>query len=215
MRIMLVDDHAIVRRGLAQLIEGEADLTVSGEAENVEEAMAALDAAAPDLVVVDITLKQSSGIDLIIQLREQRPDIKTLVLSMHTEISVAERALRAGARGYVTKQDADEEFIGALRKVAAGGLYVPPYMSDRLLESLVNIHEPTFEERLAALSDRERAVFECMGAGKDTKEIASELGLNLKTVETYRRRLKAKLEIDSTSKLTYRAFEYFYQNPEA
>lgn len=215
MRIFLVDDHALVRRGLAQLLEGEADMAVCGEAESVGEALEAIGPAAPDLVVVDISLKASNGIDLIAQLREERPEVKAIVLSMHTEASVAERALRAGARGYVTKQDADEEFIGALRKVAAGGMYVPPYMSDRLLESLVKSNDKTFEERLDDLSDRERAVFACMGAGKDTKEIASELGLNLKTVETYRRRLKAKLDIDSTSRLTYKAFEHFYRNSES
>jgi DNA-binding NarL/FixJ family response regulator len=214
MRIFLVDDHAIVRRGLVQLIAGEADLSVCGEAESVDEAMAAMEAAAPDLVVVDIILKGSNGIDLIAMLRDEYPEVKMLVLSMHTEVGVAERALRAGARGYVTKQDADEELIGALRKVAAGGMYVPPYMSERLLESLVKTQETTFEERLASLSERERAVFVCMGAGKDTKEIAGELGLNLKTVETYRRRLRAKLDIDSTSKLSFKAFEHFHQQPE-
>lgn len=211
MKILLVDDHPVVRRGIAQLLDEEADMEVCGEAESVEAALEVMGKTNPDVTLVDLSLRGADGFELIAAMREDYPKVIPLVLSMHAEISYVERALRAGAKGYVTKNEADETIIGAIRKVYDGGLYIEERMNEEVLKRLVSAPEKDLKDRIGDLSEREHAVFELMGSGKDTREIAHVLGLNMKTVETYRRRIKAKLEIDSMSKLAYTAFEYFSQ----
>ncbi len=208
MKIVLVDDHSVVRRGLQQLIEDEADMTVCGEAENVDEALRVIGATQPEVALIDISLRDSNGIDLIKALKEQHAAVIPLVLSMHTEVAYAEKALLAGAKGYITKDAADEKVIEALRKVAEGGLYLQESMKEDVLQRLVSGPPVSMDDQVAALSNRERAVFLAMGEGKNTREIGQELKVNLKTIETYRRRIKAKLDIDSMSKLAHTAFEY-------
>lgn len=208
MRIVLVEDHSVVRRGLSQLIEEEPDMEVCGEAESVDEALLVIATQQPDVALVDISLRDSNGIDLIRALKEQYPGVITLVLSMHAEVAYAHKALLAGAKGYITKEVADEIVIAALRKVYEGGIYLLDSMKEEVLERLVSGPAASMDDQIAGLSKRERAVFLAMGAGKNTREIGQELGLNLKTIETYRRRIKAKLDIDSTTRLTHAAFEY-------
>lgn len=212
MRILLVEDHPVVRRGIAQLLAEEPDMEVCGEAESVEEALEAVGRAVPDVALVDLSLRESSGLDLLKALKERYPAIISLVLSMHAEVGYVEKALRAGAKGYVTKDQADEVIIEAIRKAFRGGLYIQPSLSEEVLQRLVTGPEQSVADRIGELSERERAVFLMMGEGKDTKEIAGALGLNLKTVETYRRRIRTKLDIHSTSKLTHAAFEYIAQH---
>ncbi|MFM1918507.1 MAG: hypothetical protein RLZZ303_141 [Candidatus Hydrogenedentota bacterium] len=211
MRILLVEDHPVVRRGIAQLLNDESDMEVCGEAESVDEALALVEHNPPDVALVDISLRNSNGIDLIKTLKEQYPSIVSLVLSMHAEAGYVERALKAGAKGYVTKDQADEIIIEAIRKVNGGGLYLQSNLSEEVLQRLVNAPEKAVTDRVGDLSDRERAVFLMMGEGKDAKEISAALGVNLKTVETYRRRIRAKLDINSMSKLAHAAFEYISQ----
>jgi DNA-binding NarL/FixJ family response regulator len=208
MKILLVDDHSVVRRGLSQLIRQEADLEVCGEATSVDEALRAIEETRPDVTLVDLSLRESNGFDLLKLMKERFPEVTPLVLTMHEDVGFAEKALRAGARGYVTKEAADEIVIEALRKVASGGLYLLESMQEEVLERLLSGPPQRLEDQIAALSERERAVFIAMGEGKNTREIGEALGLNLKTVETYRRRIKAKLDIDSMSKLAHMAFEY-------
>jgi DNA-binding NarL/FixJ family response regulator len=210
-RILLVEDHPVVRRGIAQLLNDEPDMEVCGEADSVDDALAAVPTTRPDIALVDLSLRDSNGLDLIRALKEQHPAVAALVLSMHAEAGFAEKALRAGAKGYVTKDQADDTIIEAIRKVQAGGLYLQRNLSEEVLQRLVEGPEKPVADRIADLSERERAVFLLMGQGRDAKEIAAELGLNLKTVETYRRRIRAKLDIASMSKLTHAAFEYVAQ----
>lgn len=212
MRILLVEDHPVVRRGIAQLLAEEPDMSVCAEAESVEDALQTLERDVPDVALIDLSLRESNGLDLLLQLKERYPSVVSLVVSMHAEVGYVERALRAGAKGYVTKDQADEVIIEAIRKAYRGGLYIQPSLSEEVLQRLVQGPEQSVADRIGELSDRERAVFLLMGEGKDTKEIAAALGLNLKTVETYRRRIRTKLDIHSTSKLTHAAFEYIAQH---
>ncbi len=215
MKILLVEDHPVVRRGIAQLLNDEPDMEVCGEAESVDEAVACVGNSLPDIALVDLSLRNSNGIDFIKTLKERHPGVTALVLSMHSEAAHVEKALRAGAKGYVTKDQADEVIIEAIRKVRAGGLYIQPGLGEEVLQRMVEGPEKSMTDRIDDLSERERAVFLLMGTGSDSKEIAAELGLNLKTVETYRRRIRAKLDIASMSKLVHAAFEYTAQRDSA
>lgn len=193
-RIYIVDDHSIVRHGLSVLLARASDLTVCGEAGSFEEALTGLPAAAPDLAVIDITLKDRSGLDLIRDLREQLPDLKALVLSMHDETEYAERALRAGARGYVMKENADDVLVEAIRAVLRGEIYVSPAASRRMVENIADgTKDGASAEGIGSLTDRERDVFERLGRGYTTKRIADELGLSARTVEVHRANIKRKL----------------------
>jgi DNA-binding NarL/FixJ family response regulator len=211
MRVFLVEDHAVVRRGIAQLLGDAPDMEVCGEAQSVDEALDLIPSVKPDVALVDISLRGSNGIDLIKTLKAKYPHIVSLVLSMHTEPANVEKALRAGAKGYVTKDQADEVVIEALRRVHGGGMYLESHRSEEVLQRLMDGPEKGVKDRIAELSDRERDVFLMMGEGKDGREIANGLGVNLKTVETYRRRIRAKLDINSMSKLAHAAFEYVSQ----
>ncbi len=200
-RVMLVDDHPIVRYGFAQLLAGAADLVVCGQAADAREALDALATARPDVVVVDVSLGATSGIDLIRDLKQQVPDAVVLVVSMHDEHLYAERALRAGASGYLMKDEATDAIVRAIRTVAAGGTFVSEEVSMRLLQRVVAGGAPRGDSPLAALSDRELHVLELMGKGLGTREIAEQLHISVKTVESYRARLKEKMNLRSGTEL--------------
>jgi len=203
-RILIVDDHPVFRLGLARMLDGEEGLAVCGEARSVEEAGASLDELAPDLVVVDISLPGASGLELVKGIKERWPELPALVLSMHDEALFASRALRAGARGYVNKQEPVEEMVAAVRTVLSGGTYLSPRMRSRL-EAGGRRGGREIEAPVECLSDRELEVFGLIGEGLGTREIADRLGIAVKTVETYREHIKDKLALESAPELARRA----------
>jgi DNA-binding NarL/FixJ family response regulator len=203
-RILIVDDHPVFRLGLAQMLGTEEGLAVCGEAQSAELALERLDELAPDLVVVDISLAGASGLDLVKRLRERRPELPALVLSMYDETLFASRSLRAGARGYVNKQEPVEEMIAAVREVLAGGTYLSPRMRTRL-EARTGAEAGELGAPAACLSNRELEVFGLIGEGLRTREIAERLGIAVKTVETYREHIKEKLGLESGPELARRA----------
>jgi len=211
-RIMLVDDHPLVRRGLTQLINGEGDLFVCAEASSGEDALAAIDKVNPDLIVVDIALKGINGIELIKRLRSRLPNVKMLVASMHDESLFAERALRAGARGYINKEEAPENVIEAIRQVLSGGVFLSSVVKDRLLSVMIDGGEPSDQSLVETLSDRELEVFTLIGRGLTTREIANRLHLSVKTIETHRERVRSKLNISNSSELMRHAVQWVLEN---
>ena len=203
-RILIVDDHPVFRLGLARMLDGEEGLAVCGEARSTEEAFESVDELAPDLVVVDVSLPGASGLELVKGLRERRPELPALVLSMHDEALFAGRSIRAGACGYVNKQEPVEEMIAAVRTVLAGDTYLSPRMRARL-EARGRRGGREMEAPVESLSDRELEVFGLIGEGLGTREIAERLGIAVKTVETYREHVKNKLGLESAPELARRA----------
>jgi DNA-binding NarL/FixJ family response regulator len=206
-RILLVDDHPLVRERLADVINHEPDLRVCGGAAERHEALRAIAASNPDLVIIDLNLKESDGLELIKDIRQRHPELRMLVVSMHDESLYAERALRAGAHGYITKENATTDILLAIRKVLAGRIY----MSDTLAEQIAT--KVTGHRREAAfapekLSDRELSVFELIGQGFTLREIADQLHLDVKTVETYRVRIKEKLDLKDAGEVLKRAIQW-------
>ncbi|MGH9322613.1 MAG: response regulator transcription factor [Vicinamibacteria bacterium] len=197
-RVLIVDDHPIVRRGLIELIEQESDLEVVGEAGDSASALSAIEMLAPDVVIVDLMLKGSNGIDLIKELKAQNRDVRILVVSMHDEAIYAERALRAGGHGYIMKQEATNEVLTALRRVLAGDVYVSTEMVRKILLRMVGAGPGEGIERL---SDRELEVFQWIGRGLAVAEIAEKLKVSPKTVETYRSHIKEKLGLGSATEV--------------
>jgi len=200
--VLIVDDHPLMRFGMAQLIAPHPDLRVCGEADSVADAVRAATALQPDLVLVDLSLKDRSGLALLEILRQTVPDTMLLVVSMHDEALFAERALRFGARGYVMKDETADTLILAIRQVLSGRVYV----SDRIAQSVLQRlgHDvPPPGGRLATLTDRELEVFELIGRGLGTNAIAARLGVSVKTIETHRASLKAKLGLDSSALVRY------------
>jgi DNA-binding NarL/FixJ family response regulator len=209
LRIVIVDDHPIVRRGLKDLIEQERDLEVCCEADDAQAAMKALAVHAHGLAIVDLLLRNSSGIDLVKEIHRKYPDLPVLVVSMYEESVYAERVLRAGARGYVMKHELNETIINAIRRVLAGGIYVSDAISEHILRGLASTRHNKFGASVQSLSDRELEVFRMVGRGIKTQDIAARLQVSSKTVETYRARIKGKLNIGSSSDLMQFAVEYF------
>ena len=209
-RILIVDDYPIVRQGLAQLINQETDLHVCGEAEDAAHAMERVAALCPDLVVVDISLKDSSGLDLIKTLHSRDPKLPILVLSMHDETLYAERVLRAGARGYVMKQEATTQVLEAIRQVFRGEISLSGRMVGRLLKTMAYGRETGGETPLARLSDRELEVFRLLGQGHRTRQVAEVLHLSVKTVETHRAHLMEKLHLAHATELIRYATQWAY-----
>jgi DNA-binding NarL/FixJ family response regulator len=200
-KILLVDDHPVVRDGFAELINREPDLSVCAAAEDRSGAIEAIEQTAPQLVVIDLTLKNSSGMELIKDIHARWPEMLLLVVSMHNETLYAERVLRAGARGYITKQQATRDILQAIRRVLAGGTYLNETTGAAILARLAakpQIKEDTISD---LLTDRELQVFELTGQGFNTREISSQLRIDMKTVETYRLRIREKLKLDSSSEL--------------
>ncbi len=206
-KVFLVDDHTLVRQAVSQLINQEADLGVCGEAESAPEALRSIAELKPDVVVVDLTLKEGSGLDLVKDLKLRQPNLPVLVLSMHDESTYAERLLRSGARGYVMKDEASDKVVIALRKVLSGEVYLSDKMSARILHKLVG-GAPATASPVDLLSDRELQVFELIGQGIGTRRIAEKLHLSVKTVETYREHIKLKLKLDNATDLLQHAIQW-------
>jgi len=207
-RIFIVDDHPIMRDGIAQLVNQQPDLEVCGEASSAPEALEALDRVAPDLMLVDISLTGMDGIELIKIVRKRRPGLPTLVLSMHAEALYAERSVRAGAKGYVMKHASPETLLEAMRRVLAGKLFLSPEMTEKLLEKAAGDGLAGNESPIAALSDREVEIFKLIGQGLKPQRISEELHLSVKTVETYYSRIKQKLGLKDASELLQMAISW-------
>ncbi len=207
-KILIVDDHPIFRHGLAQLINQEHDLEVCGEAEDYHSAWKAVHDLTPDMVIVDITLKNMSGIDLIKELHKTHKALPLLVISMHEESLYAERSLRAGARGYIMKQMASDSVIDAIRQVLQGRLYASRSVTDNLLSRFVEGSQASIESPVQSLTDREIDVFRLIGEGKGISEIAEKLHLSVKTIGTYRERIKEKLQIKNATELLRYAMKW-------
>jgi len=203
-----VDDHPIVRQGLAELIDPEPDLEICGEAEDAAGALRTIEESGPDLAVVDISLKDSSGIELIKDLKLRFPDLVVLVLSMHDESFYAERVLRAGAKGYITKDEATEDVILAIRKLLDGGFYLSEKMSAKMLSKFVEGPSETGGMPIERLTDRELQVFELIGRGISTRNVAVKLHLSIKTVESHRENIKRKLKLDNATELLQHAIKW-------
>lgn len=209
-QVFLLDDHPIVRQGLAQLINQQAGLEVCGEAASVAEASTALLVLKPDIIVIDVSLDGSSnGIEFIKTVKEQCPSMAFLVNSMHDETLYGERALRAGARGYIMKQEAPEKVIVAIRRILSGQIYMSDVMTERMLEHRYNGATANLTP-LEALSDRELEVFQFIGRGETTARIAKFLHRSVKTVETYRGRIKEKLNLKDNMQLIRHAMQSVY-----
>lgn len=200
-RIFVVDDHPIVRQGLAQLINNEVDLTVCGQGEDAYQSLRAIKDSKPDLALVDISLKNSDGIELLKELRAVAPELPVLILSMHDESLYAERALRAGARGYIMKQEAPQTLLSAVRKVLLGEVYVSEKMGATLLQRIVGGRKAGGNLPMDRLTDRELGIFAMIGAGQSMKDIADKLCLSVKTVEAHREHIKEKLNLKSSAEL--------------
>jgi DNA-binding NarL/FixJ family response regulator len=212
--ILLIDDHPIVRQGLAQLINQESDLLVTAEAASAREALDAVEKKIPDIAIVDISLDDRSGIELIKDLRARDPNLPILALSMHDESLYAERALRAGAKGYIMKQEATDQVMTAIRKVLEGQIYVSERMASRLLDQFVSTKPGDEESPLGRLSDRELEIFSMIGRGLGTREIANKLYLSIKTVEAHREHIKEKLKLRSGTELMRMAVQYALESPK-
>jgi DNA-binding NarL/FixJ family response regulator len=204
-RILLVDDHAVVRFGIAQLINQQGDLMVCGEEEDAGKALSAIGKLKPDLVIADISLKDSSGLELMRNIKAQYSGLPVLVVSAHDESIYAEIAFRAGALGYLMKGDALDMVVSAIRRVLSGNVYVSDTLAARMLNQQIRGHTQIEESPIKDLSDREIEVFQLIGQWKKTKEIASELHLSIKTVEYYREQIKQKLDLKSAVELTQHA----------
>ena len=207
-RILIVDDHPIVRQGLAELINHESDLVVCGQAEDAHEAIKAIKDLSPTMAIIDISLKETSGLELIKDIHSQYPDLPVLALSMHDEMLYAERALRAGAMGYIMKQEATENVIVAVRRILGGEIYVSDRMAARMVRKLVTGQIETTTSQVASLSDRELEVFHLIGKGHGTRQISERLHLSVKTIETYRAHIKEKLNLADAAELLQYAIQW-------
>lgn len=207
-KVLVVDDHPVVRQGLALLINHEPDLAVCGEAATAAEALKAIADARPDVAIVDLSLKGASGLDLIKDIKVRHPGLPVLVLSMSDENVYAERALRAGARGYMMKEEATEKVLTALRRVLGGAVYLSDAMASRLLSQFVAGDAAGGGSPVDRLSDRELEVFRLIGQGLGTGEIARRLHLSPKTIETHRAHIKVKLGLDSGTDLLRQAIRF-------
>lgn len=208
-RILLVDDHPIVRQGLAELINHEKDLFVCGTAESFNETLDQIPSLKPDLVVADISLKGGNdGIELLKNIKARYPKTMVLMLSMHDETLYALRALRAGAAGYIMKQEATERVLVAIRQVLKGEIYLSEQMEKKLMHQLVGGRAVRTGSPIEDLSDRELQIFSLIGQGRSTRQIAEELHLSVKTVETHRAHIKEKLNLKSATELVQHAVQW-------
>lgn len=208
-RILIVDDHPIVRQGLENLINHEKDLMVCQQAENAHQAMKAIDKLNPDMVIVDIALKEKNGLELIKDIKIQYPGLPILALSMHHESLYAERVIRAGARGYIMKQQATENIVKAIRKILNGQLYLSDNMTAKMMHKMVGRRKDKAEASTTEiLSDRELEVFLLIGKGHGTRQIADQLHLSVKTIESYRAHIKEKLSLSNAAELLRYAIQW-------
>jgi DNA-binding NarL/FixJ family response regulator len=207
-KVFVVDDHPIVRQGLALLLNAQADLEVCGEAEEAQAALEALERVTPDILLVDISLHGPDGLDLVKAVRARTSSLPMLVLSMHDESIYAERVLRAGANGYIMKQEATDRVLVAIRQILRGDVYISDRVASRMVRQYVKGPGDETRPALAALSDRELEVFRLIGEGHSTRSIAGELHLSVKTVETHQAHIKEKLSLHSARELVQYAIEW-------
>lgn len=207
-KVFVVDDHAIVREGLTLLINREADLSVCGVAEEMHSALRAIETLRPDILIVDISLNGPDGLDLLKAIRMREPGLPVLILSMHDESIYAERALRAGANGYIMKQEATEKVLVALRRIQSGEIYVSERIADRMLKNYITGSGTLRKSSIGDLSDRELEVFRLIGIGHGTRQIAEELHVSIKTVESYQAHIKEKLCLRSARELVQHAIQW-------
>jgi DNA-binding NarL/FixJ family response regulator len=207
-RVFIVDDHPLVREGLTNLINGQDDLIVCGEAKDVAQTINGIVKARPDVALIDISLENESGLELVKQLRSQFPQMALIILSMHDEGLYAERALRAGARGYVMKHETSKSVLASIRQVLAGGVYVSAKIVKRMALRLASSREALARSPVERLSDRELEIFRLLGQGRTTSQIAEDLNLSLKTVQAYCARAKEKFGVTSLTELLRAAIRW-------
>jgi DNA-binding NarL/FixJ family response regulator len=208
-RVLIVDDHPIVRQGLRRMIETESDLVVCGEVQTEREARAAIRALAPDVVIVDISLTQGDGLELVRDVHAQRPELPMLVLSMHDELIYGERLLAAGACGYIMKQAASDQLLVALRRVLSGEIYISDALAGSLGRARAQGVDGIGSDPIDRLSNRELQVLSLIGRGLSSREAADGLGLSVKTVETHRQSLKRKLNLATNAQLLQYAINWY------
>jgi DNA-binding NarL/FixJ family response regulator len=206
--VFIVDDHPLLRQGLALMINREKDLAVCGEAEEAQAAMRAIAQYQPDILIVDISLNGPDGLELLKSIRNSYASLPVLILSMHDEATYAERALRARANGYIMKQEATEKVLVAVRRILNGEVYLSDRIANKMLQQYIGGASTALQSRLSALSDRELEVFRSIGEGRSTRQIADELHLSVKTVETYQAHLKEKLALRSGRELIQHAIQW-------
>jgi len=207
-RVLLIDDHPIVRQGLALLIDREADLSVCGEAEGARSAFHAIATLRPDIVLLDISLNGPDGLDVLKEIRMKTGSLPVLILSMHDESIYAERAMRAGANGYIMKQEATEKVLVAIRRILQGGVYLSDRLTNTMLQQFVHGTWAPKTSPLVTLTDRELEVFRLIGEGHGTRQIADELHLSVKTIESYQAHIKEKLSLRNARELVQHAIEW-------
>src|ERR1700719_4196272 len=210
--VLVVDDHPLMRQGLAMLINQQQDLQVCGEAEEAVAAMQAVAQMRPDIMILDISLSGPDGLELLKNIRATDPELPVLVLSMHDEAIYAERALRARANGYIMKQEATEKVLVAVRRILGGDIYLSDRMANKMLQQYISGTSADVSSRLSALSDRELEVFRLIGEGRSTRQIAEKLHLSIKTVETYQAHIKDKLSLHSGRELVRHAIKSTISN---
>jgi DNA-binding NarL/FixJ family response regulator len=207
-KVFVIDDHPIIRQGLTLLINQEADLAVCGEAEEMHSALKAIEACHPDILIVDISLNGPDGLELLKNIRITSPRLPVLILSMHDESIYAERALRAGANGYIMKQEATEKVLVAIRRILQGDVYLSDRLTTTMLQHYVRGSSPSKLSPLVNLTDRELEVFRLIGEGHATRQIADELHLSVKTIESYQAHIKEKLALRNARELVQHAIEW-------
>jgi len=207
-RVFIVDDHPLVREGLTNLINGQDDLIICGEAKNSAQALDGIMQADPDVALIDISLENESGLELVKQLGSQVPQVALIVLSMHDETLFAERVLRAGARGYVMKHETSKSVLASIRRVLGGGVYVSEMIVNRIARRVGSVREPLASSPVERLSDRELEIFRLLGQGRTTSQIAADLNLSLKTVQAYCARAKEKFGVTSLTELLRAALRW-------
>ncbi len=207
-KVLIVDDHPLMRQGLTLLINQQQDMQICGEAQEAQTAIHAIAESRPDILILDISLSGPDGLELLKSIRTSDPDLPVLILSMHDEAIYAERALRAGANGYIMKQEAAEKVLVAVRRILNGEIYLSDRMSNHMLQQYIGGGASMIQSRIASLSDRELEVFRLIGEGHATREIADQLHLSVKTVETYQAHIKEKLALRSGRELIQHAIQW-------
>jgi len=208
--VLIVDDHPAIREALTSNINGRLGMRVIGDVGSAQSALELLDRRSPDVAIVDISLNDAHGLDLVAEIREIRPTVRVLVFSMYDEGVYAERAIRAGASGYLMKRESTDQVIEAIQSVSDGEVYLSQRMSSRILSKVIRQQEYSLSSATEELTDREMAVFQMLGEGHSMSDIADELDLSRKTIETYRRRAKEKLGFDTVSELLQYAVQWSY-----
>ncbi|MFL6519443.1 MAG: response regulator [Chthoniobacterales bacterium] len=210
--VVLVEDHRMFREQLAHLINQAEDMKVCGEADNVQEGLELIRRLRPNIAIIDISLKGASGLELLKELRAHDIDVPALVLSMHEETLYAERAMRAGASGYITKHEASADVLIAVRRIIGGEIYLNPKFMGQMMSKIMHGAEGSSSEPTARLADRELEVFRLIGRGLTTREIGEKLGLGTATVDTYRARIKEKLKLENMARLRLEASRWVQEH---